>query len=508
MPVYTNYKWTNLHENISFTAEQYHVIYNRNPDGSTPIGFVAKWNSGLNNIKTVLRDAITNGKPVKVFGGGWSLSDIQKTTGYLINANALNMIEPGLPATQVEPGIPGNLYCLAQCGASVMEINTQLQQSNLALSTSGASDGQSIVGAISTGTHGSSFTFGSMQDFVEGLHIVVSDTLHYWVEGNTRIVSDVFVNNFAPGATRINNDAVFQAALVSFGSFGVIYAVLIKAEPIYALKRCQKYFPWVTIRNFLNDPSNIAGLGLPVANPYYFSVLVNPYKLDATVVSVMEKVAFTPQMPPTSNPSFGPSNDVLHVIGKVSSIIPHTIPTIMKWLDKLIKKQYKEESNVVSIPGYTFMDGTSIAKGKALSVEIGIDVSQALAAANIIIPLCNVTPFPGIITFRYVKKSKATLAFTKYPVTCAIEFPAPFSNQTNNFYNALYPALDAAGIEYTLHWGQCNNLNDINVRTKYGDAAVDAWIAARQTILPTNALQTMYANDFLHRLGLDELSVV
>ncbi|MEO6131867.1 MAG: FAD-binding protein, partial [Saprospiraceae bacterium] len=464
MPVINNYSWTNLHENINFTAEQFHIIWNRNPDGSTPVGFIAKWKSGLTNIKAVLRIAMDNAKKVRAVGGGWSLSDIQKTSGFLINTNALNMIEPGLSAINVEAGIDGSKYCLAQCGASVMEINTQLHQSNLALSTSGASDGQSIVGAISTGTHGSAFTFGATCDFVEALHIIVSDTLHYWIEGNTRIVSDAFINAYATGATRINNNSILNAAVVSFGSFGVIFAVLIKAEPIYALKRCQKYIPWATIQNYINDPTSLINLNLPIANPYHFCVLVNPYKKDSTVVCVMEKVAYTTQMPPTSNPTFGPSNDVLHVIGKVSSIIPTTIPNIMKWLDKLIKKQYKEYNEIISIPGYTFMDGTSIAKGKALSVEIGVDASQALAAANIIFALCNTTPFPGIITFRYVKKSKATLAFTKYPMTCTIEFPAPFSNQTSIFYTALYTALDQGGIEYTLHWGQCNNLNNLNVR--------------------------------------------
>ncbi|MEP6645486.1 MAG: FAD-binding protein [Saprospiraceae bacterium] len=508
MPVTNNYQWTNLHENINFTVEQYHVVLNRNPNGTPPSNYIDKWNSGLNNIRAVIRSALTNHKKVRAVGGGWSLSDIQQTNGYLINTNALNMIEPGLSAANVEAGIDGTKYCLAQCGASVMEINTQLLQSNLALSTSGASDGQSIVGAISTGTHGSSFTFGSMPDFVEGIHIVVSDILHYWVEGNNRVVSDAFINDYATGATRINDDSILNAAIVSFGCFGVIFAVLIKAEPIYALKRCQKYFPWTTIQNYVSDPSNLGNLNLPIANPYYFSVLVNPYKLDNTVVTVMEKVGYTAQMPPTSNPTFGPSNDVLHVIGKVSSIIPGTIPTIMKWLDKLIRKQYPEYNQIISIPGFTFMDGTSVAKGKALSVEIGIDASQALIAANIIIPLCTTIPFPGIITFRYVKKSKATLAFTKYPVTCAIEFPAPFSNATSHFYSALYAALDLAGIEYTLHWGQCNNLNSVNVRTKYTNAVVDSWIAARQTILTTNQFQSLYSNDFLHRVGLDTLSAV
>ncbi len=503
-----DYDWTNLHQNVAFQVEQYYELWNRSENGDKPSTFLEAWAYGIAQFKSVLKEAEKNNKKVRVIGGGWSLSDIQRTTDYFINANPLNLIQVGLKAEHVQAGIEGDLYCLSQCGASVMEINEQLRLHHRALSTSGASDGQSIVGAISTGTHGSAFGFGAMCDFVEGLHIIVSDALHYWVEGTRPVVTDAFVEMYMPGSVRINDDSVLNAAIVSFGSFGAIHAILLKVEPIYELEQYRDYFNWDLVKQSLNGPSHMDSFGFPVIDPFHFSIIVNPYKRDTTVVTSIKKNAFTEgNQPPVNNPGFGPSDEVLHLIGELGDLSSCVIPQIMEAVDKLIKQEFKKIGGDKSLPGWVFAGGTASGNGKAYSVELGVDASQVAAAADVIFGVCQKTPFPGLIAFRYVKKTKTTLGFTKYPVTCAIEFPATFCKATRDFYEAMYESLDQAGIEYTFHWGQCNNLNAANVRAKYGDAAVESWINARHTILTSPQHQSMFSNDFLQRLQLDSLSV-
>ncbi len=504
MPVENNYTFTNLHQNVSFKVERYYTLLNRDANGDLPGDFLTRWNCGITNIQAALADAIHDNKKVRVIGGGWSLSDVQQTSDYFINPNGLNMIQVGLQTNAVSPGVAPGLYCLAQCGASVMEINEQLRLKKLALPTTGASDGQSIVGAFSTGTHGAAVTFGAMPDFVEALHIIVSDTVHYWVEGDQPVVNDVFIRNYTPGAVRINSDEILNAAVVSFGSFGVIHAALLKVEPLYSLVQHQKYVDWGLVQNHLNWPADVTALGLPNDNLYNFTVLTNPYKLNTMVACVMQKVPFTAAVQPNTDHGFGPSNDVLNLIGAVAGIIPHSIPSIMTAIDGMIKKQYPEIDGQANIPGWIFTGGTTVAKGKALSVELGVDAAHVLDVANIIFDQVNITPFPGVISFRFVKQTKATLGFLKYgPVSCAVEFPGAYSTETQNFYDALYARLDAAGIEYTFHWGQCNNLNSVNVRQKYGDAAVNSWLNARYALLKTPQQQAMFTNPFMTRLGLD-----
>ncbi len=80
------------------------------------------------------------------------------------------------------------------------------------------------------------------------------------------------------------------------------------------------------------------------------------------------------------------------------------------------------------------------------------------------------------------------------------------SQETERFYAQVYMLLDAAGIEYTFHWGQCNNLTAAKVRAKYGNTAVDNWLKARYTLLPMHKQQHMFSNDFMKTIGLDVLS--
>ena len=54
-----------------------------------------------------------------------------------------------------------------------------------------------------------------------------------------------------------------------------------------------------------------------------------------------------------------------------------------------------------------------------------------------------------------------------------------------------------------MHWGKFNtHLNPARVRQRYGDAAVDQWIAARETLLENAEVRKVFANDFLARMGL------
>lgn len=509
MPIFNNYNFKNVHENIEFSVERLYEIWNRRPDGTQPSDLIERWLCGINAIKAALKEAEQNNKRVRAFGGKWSLSDVQKTSDYLINTNALNIIDVGVRSSYISnPSINPDHLVLSQCGASVMELNRELRQSGLTFSTTGASDGQSIIGAISTGTHGSAINFGSMPEMVVGMHLIVSNTLHYWIEGNTPIVNQTFIDKLMPGAQRINDDNVLNSAIVSFGSFGIIHAVMLQAEPIFELECYQKYIKWNDIKPTINGPSltPLANFNLPTQNIHHFSILINPYDLDNTVVSVMKKVPYSGHTGASNDPAFGPSKDVLHIIGTLNASAPKITPAIMKAIKKLILGSYPEYTAQTEIPAQIFTGGISAGNGKALSVELGVDASQVGDALVQIFQAVQDEPYAGLIALRYVKKTKATLGFTKFSTSCAIEFPATFSSQTNKFYNRMYQLLEASGINFTFHWGQCNNLNSVNIIQKYGQTAVNNWLKARYTVLPTNGLQMRYTNDFLTRTGLDKIS--
>ena len=81
--------------------------------------------------------------------------------------------------------------------------------------------------------------------------------------------------------------------------------------------------------------------------------------------------------------------------------------------------------------------------------------------------------------------------------------PSSVDPETRAFFNKVWEALDAAGIPFTLHWGKYNSfLTPIRVRDRYGDTAVDQWLASRETLLESAAVRQIFNNDFTTGVGL------
>ena len=100
----------------------------------------------------------------------------------MLDTKPLNIIFD-ISAQSVVPSYKGdtNKLFLAQCGNGVWELSRFLKTRSLSLKTSGASNGQTIAGVTATGAHGSAFDVGAVQDFVVGMHIIVSPTRHIWL---------------------------------------------------------------------------------------------------------------------------------------------------------------------------------------------------------------------------------------------------------------------------------------------------------------------------------------
>jgi FAD binding domain len=215
-----NQVWTNKHRNVSTHVDRLYEAWNRWSDRSRPDRDV--WQPGLRALQQIVRTAEATGNRVRGLGGGWSLSEAAVTPDFLVDTKQLNNLVIGLSPAFLDASFQGDPRHLvfAQCGVSVMELNTALAARALALSTSGASNGQTICGAISTGTHGSAHAFGAMQDCVVGLHIVAEGGRHYWVERAAQPVVGPAFSGFL-GAELVRDTNLFEqrwSALAALGS--------------------------------------------------------------------------------------------------------------------------------------------------------------------------------------------------------------------------------------------------------------------------------------------------
>jgi FAD/FMN-containing dehydrogenase len=460
-------------------------------------------------LQQIVRDAEAQGRRVRALGGAWSLSEAATTDDFMVNTKPLNFIDVGFAAASCAPefvGTPEHLV-FSQAGASVLELNQTLEARGLALPTSGAANGQSIAGAIATGTHGSANQVGGMQDYVLGLHLVAEGGKHYWLERASRpVVSASFLAKL--GAELRRDDELFAAALVSFGSFGLMHAVLLEVTPLYVLERHVRRYDFPELEYALST-LNVESLGLPhgALLPYHFEVVVNPYQLDAAgqgaYVRTLYKLARQPpgtSLPPLAASGLG--DDVLGIIGFVTDGLPAVIPAA---LELVIAEQIKPVSFSYGTPGQSF--GSTAIRGTVLSMEFSVAPADVVAALRCVAQVARDFPFAGLMAVRYVKASSALLAFTNpsiaAPIVATIEIPCSGAQRSLEAFGKIWEALDRAGIRHAFHWGQClpPTYGLARLTQLYG-ARVDRWLAARRRFLPSAAGRRCFANGFLERLGL------
>ncbi|MEO7310208.1 MAG: FAD-binding protein [Chitinophagaceae bacterium] len=496
----TNLKaWPNRHNTL--TQKLDNLLEMRNGDSGNVLN---DYNAMTKQIQDLIGKAIKANMRIRALGGGWSFTKVAATEGWLLDTKQLNMVFNVSKASvsNAYKGKPENLV-FAQCGNSVKELNDFLKSKKKALKTSGASNGQTIVGAFSTGTHGSAIDFGATPDFVAGLHIIVSPGRHVYLErASNPVVSDAFVAKFQ--TELIRDDELFNAALVSFGSFGFIHGVMVETEDLYLLE-CyrQRILLDASLKKVMQtlDFTGVKFLPFKEERPFHFQVVVNQYDLEGgAYVTIMYKRPYTEDYkPPVENTEkAGPGDDLPTFIGKLTELVPLVTHLIVNTLVKLSYSLFDKQLGTL---GEIFYNSDT--RGKVLSTALGIPISFVNQVNDLLVELNKKQgPYAGIFSYRYVKKTDALLGFTKFDHTCILELDGVDSAPTKNFYDVVWKELDARNIPYSFHWGKINNLNTTKVIKIYG-ANRDKWLAARNKLLPPTSM-TVFSNQIMKDMGLDK----
>lgn len=139
--------------------------------------------------------------------------------------------------------------------------------------TLGGAGGQTVVGALSTGTHGGDFDRAPIADSVIALHIVTDGGKHLWIERShshgTPFTDEAKLRalfgdpDTFGGPNKVKNnfdviydDNVLRAALVQVGRFGIIYSAVISVEPQYGLRTETVLDTWENVRGKIIDPTS------------------------------------------------------------------------------------------------------------------------------------------------------------------------------------------------------------------------------------------------------------
>ncbi|MBX2822448.1 MAG: FAD-binding protein, partial [Rhodothermaceae bacterium] len=159
--IHSRKAWQNQFKNFRAPINKHCRIRNELEPYSA-IQTLQRATAGLQSLIGRAEKALTT---LRAAGAGWSISPIAVTPGFLLETHEMNFIA-SVPAHHVSPVYSKNCDSLliTQGGALIADINAFLEQHGRSLSTSAANNGQTIAGAISTGTHGSALENGGIQD--------------------------------------------------------------------------------------------------------------------------------------------------------------------------------------------------------------------------------------------------------------------------------------------------------------------------------------------------------
>ena len=208
-------------------------------------------------------------KKVKAQGSCYSFTAAQNADDYLIKTDSLNMhlsqphpprrwvsdelvrlpedrIRKGFDSTRlfplIRPEVPlkeGTYLIHVEAGIKIKRLLKDLRDSGLGLPTMGSGGGQSLAGAISTGTHGSDFNIPPLSDFVRAIHLVGPGGREWWIEPSLGVVGGPGLTSlpeWCDSTSIIRDEEFFRAALVSLGRLGVIYSIVLQVRDQYWLE--------------------------------------------------------------------------------------------------------------------------------------------------------------------------------------------------------------------------------------------------------------------------------
>lgn len=170
-------------------------------------------------VAWVLERARAEGATVRPVGSGHSFTAAAQTDGVMIDLRVMTGLDGieqlDAPPTGALPETCARVWVRA--GTTLRDLNAVLARLGLAMPNLGDVDGQTLAGAVSTGTHGTGVGFTGIAGFVSAMRLVLPDgTL---VE-----------------CSRENRSDLFHAALVGLGALGIVVALRVDAVPAFRIR--------------------------------------------------------------------------------------------------------------------------------------------------------------------------------------------------------------------------------------------------------------------------------
>jgi len=549
-----NKKWMNFSENVTFSAEEYFEPQHTSPGGPP---------DGLQQLVHVVARATNEQKALHAIGSGWAYESLAQSDSWVVNLKNLNRRLHNVIPTALTDGWKekqGNAAATThlvhvEAGMKIIDLIEMLEGVGLAMPTLGGANGQNLAGAISTSTHGGDWNQPPLPDVVRGIHLVTDGGRELWIErASEPITTDVRLKPVltCPDTEIIRNDSIFDAALVSFGRFGVIYAFVLEVRKEFRVVEVATTADDDELGELLlalmagmtspNDPfeklfsrlraaplppglAETVELARPENKPYFFQFVwssaapssLNPFHTPQDTTYVQRRWITS-----VSDNLNSPNDLMTEMINGLLSAIPDGLATPAGeifvaggGLRHLATKALEEKYNDAVKEGlrashHLLTSGTRKASenipynGDYIEIIFDAQDDRIVPFLGTIRESRSAYDTLGWISLRPSRASRAFLSMHNVASSYAISIEVallkgPMGNE--GFLNFIHEtALKYGGRP---HWGQKNNLNNHQVVSLYG-VQLKNW---RTALTQLSASSTLFSNNFTQQRDLEPTNI-
>ncbi len=455
----------------------------------------------LSELRDAMADSLAKGCRIRAIGSGHSWSDIATTPDALIDTRRLNRVL-GLERDILVLTCNQETLFRTECGIVIRDLIRESAKLGLALPNMGGYDGQTIVGASQTATHGSGINLPPLCDFIVSLDMLTSHNELLRIEPRQGITDAALFAEKYPDRRLIQDDDYFSAVSVGLGCLGVIYSAYTRLVPYYWLRENRLMAPWSDVKTRVYER---------LASHRHYEIDVNPHSTNGqnTCIETMRDFSERPSLPwfLRSHRSlfpyfFASLPGATQLFAFLFRQFPSLSPRLIDWaLSQYPDRDYVDDYNVV-LPIGTLNNIISYSSEHALPVSScvqAIDMILEMAARSSKDFIYHSAP----VAVRFVRKTNAYLAMqnaaSQEEDFCMIEFPVVIGTvggleQLERYERAL------AKLGARPHWGQVNYLSGYDLSALY--PKLQAWLRIFDEL---NA-DGMFDSDFTDRLGFSTRS--
>jgi FAD binding domain/D-arabinono-1,4-lactone oxidase len=212
-----------------------------------PIGHCVP--TSYEELVAIVRDAARAGKKVRAVGSSWSFSDVALTSDFLVETNRVNRVLNHVVPAALNTGSKTKNLVHVEAGMRLRDLMTVLDAMKLAPLTMGGAAGQTIAGVLSTSVHGCDFDRGPVCEMVRAVHLIGPSGEEHWIEAKAGITDPAALQAaLGPQVQLHYDDDWFNAAAVTVGTLGIVYAVVLEVKPQHDIVQVTQISNWKDVR--------------------------------------------------------------------------------------------------------------------------------------------------------------------------------------------------------------------------------------------------------------------